>query len=124
MKIRGFVMAAALAGLSLAAEPVKETPKLEQMANAAVTAEDHARVAKGFRLRAESFEQRAAKHEAEAAKLAKRPLVGPELKWPALARPGLQKEKDAAVQARRAAAEAMALSDRHTRLAVEKAFAE
>lgn len=106
----------------IAAEPAVETGKLEQMAKAAKSASDHAAVAKQYRLRAEAFEAKAEKHESEAHSMRNSASIGIAAKWPAMAQKSVQKERQKAMQARRAASEAYELADRHSRLAVEAGF--
>jgi len=109
---------------AVAAEPMVGAEKLETMAKNAKTPGEHAAVAKQFRLRAESFAAKAEKHEAEARKLANGPRIGIDAKWPAMARNTAAKEKQLAMEARRAAQENYALADQHIRFVIEKEFAE
>jgi hypothetical protein len=99
-------------------EPMQEPVELTAMARAADSPREHAQVAKQYRLRAEEFEAKAAKHEAAARKLYnhRSPLS---FKWPAPAGTGWKRESDLAVQARRAAQECYASAARHVGLAVE-----
>jgi len=126
-------MAGAVAGLVimlLAVEPaaaVEPTPgkaKLEQLAKAASTPEQHAAVAKHYRVWAENLDAKAASHEQEAAKLAKLPLPAMAHKWPAMVSNPAAKEKQLAIQTRRAAHEARVLAQRHLSLSVEAREAE
>lgn len=106
-----------------AAEPVLEAKVIERMSETAVTASDHARVAKQYRLRAVSLEVKAETHEAEARKL--RAVHNPmATKWPAMGRAAEDRENRLAMQARRAAQECYARADHHIRLAVEAELAE
>lgn len=111
------------AGSSAGAEKVLEARVLEKMAKEAVSPSQHATVAKQYRLRAESLEQKAAEHDATANKLrtVHNPLAH---KWPAIGNQAVEREKKLAMQARRAAQECSALADRHIRLAVEGDLAE
>lgn len=93
--------------------------KLEQLAEAAQCAAEHGDVARQYRLRAEHLEAKAVKHEEKAAELEARPKRPMQAKWPAMARKPWVKEREMAVQARRAAKEAQQLADRHVRLGVE-----
>jgi hypothetical protein len=106
-----------------AAEPVIEAEKLETMAKAAKTSTEHATVAKHYRLRAEAFEAKARQHETEARKLSG-PRIGIDAKWPAMARKTAQREKQLAMEARRAAQENYALADKHIRMVIEIEHAE
>jgi len=116
------LVVAASTGYGRAAEPVLEAVALEKMSAAAVTASDHARVAKQYRLRAESLETKAKQHEQEARRLGSghNPMA---VKWPAMGRAAAERESRLAVQARRAAQECLARADRHIRLAVEAQLA-
>ena len=105
------------------AEALMEIEKLEALAEKADTAKEHAEVAKQYRLRAESYVEKAKQHEAKVAELKDRPRSAMYYKWPAMVRTQMEKEKQLAMQARRAAAECMALADKHIQLAVEKQLA-
>lgn len=96
-----------------------ETAKLEQMAESAQAPVEHVTVAKQYRLRAEEFEAKARKHEAEAQKMEARPRSALEHKWPAMSRQPWIKERQLAMEARRAAKESFEVADRHMRLSVE-----
>jgi outer membrane lipopolysaccharide assembly protein LptE/RlpB len=100
----------------------KEPVALEAMAREADTPREHAQVAKQYRLRAEDFQAKAAKHEAAARTLRnnRNPMSH---KWPAMANGGRERESQLAVQARRAAQECFAIADRHVSLAVESEHA-
>ena len=102
------------------ATPMVERGKLEKMAENANTAKEHVAVAKQYRLQAEEFERKASKHEAEARKLQTSPSNPIAHKWPAMAGRPWEKERQLAMEARRAAAECLEASDRHMRLSVEK----
>jgi hypothetical protein len=114
----------AIAGLALlptdihGSEPVKESAALELKAKQADTPKEHAEVAKQYRLRAESLEAKAAKHEEAARKLRNNTNVMAH-KWPAMVNNGWQRESQLAVQARRGAQECYALAAKHVGLAVE-----
>jgi hypothetical protein len=110
-------------GSSMAAEPMPEARKLEAMAKAARTPEQHAAVAKQYRLRAEQFEAKAAAHEAEARKLSERPRHAMDYKWPAMTNSQRDQQRRLAMEARRAAGECRAVAERHVQFAVEAQFA-
>jgi hypothetical protein len=113
----------ALADRGQAAEPVLEAKAIERMSETATTASDHARVARQYRLRAESLEAKAADHEKEARRL--RAVHNPmATKWPAMGRAAEDRETRLAMQARRAAQECYARANRHINLAVEAELAE
>jgi hypothetical protein len=118
-----WILGVALAAISTAglwaAEPVSDE-KLMVMAKEAETATEHAAVAKQFRLRAEALEKKAKEHEAQAKNLASSPMA---VKWPGMMPKALQREKQAAIEARRAAQESYQIADRHLRLAVERDLA-
>src|SRR5262245_9313294 len=110
--------AAMMMGLPVAsAQTPAAAEQLQEMARAADSAGEHAEVAKQYRLRAESLDAEATKHEDEAKKLA-RSAGAMIYKWPAMAS-GHQRAKEKAVQTRRAAAESRKLADHHVRLSVE-----
>lgn len=125
MNRRGLGPATALVALTLLmgtatmAQTRNETPtRLAALASEARTSADHAKVAKEYRLQAESFEARAAEHDATVSRLSKNP---PPIafKWPSMASPDLVHAKQKAVEARRAARESRELADRHLRMSVE-----
>lgn len=95
-----------------------EPAKLEAMAKAARTAEEHVAVAKQYRLKAEDWEQRAKGHEEEAVRLERRPRAAIEHKWPAFSRQPWQAERAKAMQARRAANECLEVAGVHERKAL------
>jgi len=91
---------AVFATMLLSAEPV-DVKKLDQPAKAATSHSERA----GF------FEAKAMKHEAEAERLANSRNYNPmAAKWPALANGPVEYHKQAAMQARRAAAEAQRMA--------------
>jgi hypothetical protein len=109
-----------LASMIMTAAPMMEREKLEKMAESANSPKEHAFVSKQYRLQAEEFERKAAKHEADARKLQSahgNPIAH---KWPAMAARPSVKERQLAMEARRAAAECLEAADRHMRLSVEK----
>jgi hypothetical protein len=131
-KISRFGLSAAIAvlaaGVSLtpaqSAEPMLEAKVLEKMSKNAQTPEDHAKVAKQYRLRAESLQEKAEKHEADARKLRSTNANPMASKWPAMVNNGADRERRLAMQARRAAQECFELANHHVRLAVETQLAE
>lgn len=115
-----------LAGTALFAAEKADFPtekEIAKMAENARTATDHASVAKAYRLRAESFTEMAEKYETEVAKKQNGPQIGMAAKWPAMSRNSVQREKQKAIDARRAARESEQLAAYHTQLAVEAGFA-
>lgn len=112
-------LAAVLIPLASAEEPRVADARLEQMALAAQTPAEHVAVAKQYRQRAESFKAAAQRHETEARVLEARPRSPLEYKWPAMSRQPWVKERQLAIQARRAASECLAVAERHMRLGVE-----
>ncbi|MCW5966359.1 MAG: hypothetical protein KIT83_20145 [Bryobacterales bacterium] len=96
-----------------------DTSALERMAESAQCAAEHAEVARGYRLRAEQLEAKAVKHEKNATELEARPKGPMHHKWPAMAQKPWAKERDMAMQARRAANESQLLADKHLRLGME-----
>jgi hypothetical protein len=65
------------------------------------------------------LDAKSARHEEQAIKAAKRPLPPLAHKWPAMVQRPADREKQLAIQARRAAQEARELAARHVGLAVE-----
>jgi hypothetical protein len=100
-------------------EPLVELEKVHKMAKEAVTASDHATVAKHYRLHAEAQEREAIALEKE-----RGPLPAMAHKWPSMVRKAGEKERSLAMQAKRTAKELLALSDKHMKLAIEQGFAE
>jgi hypothetical protein len=94
--------------------------KLEKMAETAKTPKDHVAVAKQYRLQAQQFEQKAVEHETTARKLQSSPHSPMSQKWPAMATQPWVKERQLAMEARRAAEECLEAADRHMLLSVEK----
>jgi hypothetical protein len=114
------VLALGFAGVVPSAT-AQDTPAMREvhlMAKNAATTEEHATVAKQYRLQAEALAAKAVEHEAEVKRLMRSggPMVH---KWPALAPKGIQREKDLALEARRASRESQRLADHHVRLSVE-----
>ncbi len=112
------------AARAVAAEPVTETAKLHQLAKGAVTAADHVKVAKMYRLQAEALQAKAAVHEDKAKEMDAIPKSPLAHKWPAMAPQKGRQERQLAMQAQRAATESMALASKHIQLAVELREAE
>ena len=105
---------------AMAAEPMTETAKLHNAATNAVTASDHAKVAKMYRLQGEALLAKAAAHEDQAKELEAQPKSPLAHKWPAMAPQKARKERELAMQAQRAARESLELATKHVQLAVEK----
>lgn len=103
---------------AVAKQTPDSTAQLAALAREARTPSDHATVAKGYRLQAESLEAKAAEHEARVERLSKHqpPVIH---KWPAMGSGDLAKAKRQALDARRAARESRQLADHHLRLSVE-----
>jgi len=107
-----------LAAPGIAADSLIAPETLQTLEREADTPAEHATIAKQYRLRAESFETQAIKHEAKVRQYTN--AAGPMVhKWPAMAPRALQKEKELAVEARRAARENRELAQRHMGLSVE-----
>jgi hypothetical protein len=112
------------AARAVAAEPVAESAKIQQLAKSANTAADHVKVAKMYRLQAEALQAKAAVHEDKATELDAIPKSPLAHKWPAMAPQKGRQERELAMQAQRAARESMALASKHIQLAVELREAE
>lgn len=97
--------------------------RLAAMARSANTPQEHAAIAKRYRLQAESFDTTAAQHEARADRLA-RSQPGIAHKWPSMAPRTLSDAKRQALEARRAAHESRLLAERHITLSVEAQAAD
>lgn len=125
MKLIRMAMVAALAAVSLAANPVDQPSKVDDkqlalMAKDARTAAEHERVADLHKKRAETFEAKAVEHEKAASRLSNQQGYNPMAhKWPAVARGPADLERSKAMQARRAAREALVLEARHRELAAK-----
>jgi hypothetical protein len=118
-RIRKWISALALAGLSVPAfaQTLTALESTHSRAAEANTAAKHAAVAKEYRLHAEALKAKATEHEKNVQAYVR---AMPQMqKWPGMAPQAMQREKSKAVEARRAANEAMALADLHIRLAVE-----
>jgi hypothetical protein len=103
---------------SAAAQETAAMREVHVMARNATTTEEHAAVAKQYRLQAEALATKAEEHEAEVKRLMR--SSGPMAhKWPAMAPKGIQRAKDLALEARRASRESLRLADHHVRLSVE-----
>jgi hypothetical protein len=107
------------------AEPMVDRGNLEAVAKAAKTPADHAKVAKQYRLRAEEWKTKAEKHEADVKRLKARHKSAMEYKWPAMANnQSLEKARQMAVEARRAALESNELAEYHYRASIESQFVD
>jgi hypothetical protein len=105
------------AGLAFAAG----AQKLQTMANNANTPAAHSEVARGYLEWAKSLDEKAAKHESNAERLARDAAYNPmKHKWPAMAAAPAERERRLAMQARRAANEARQLAMKHEALAANK----
>ena len=91
---------------------------LATRARASRTPAEHAIIARDYRLRAEALDAQAAAHETrlDAMAVNRSPMA---FKWPALAAPGLNRARQEAAAARRAAGESRVLAERRLRLSVE-----
>lgn len=114
MKLKIWALAIAVCtALTLSAEPV-DVKKLEASAKSASTPAEHKKVASQYSERAEFFEAKAKKHEAEVERLSKNTNYNPmAAKWPAVANGPMDYHKRAAVQARRAAEESRQMASNH-----------
>jgi hypothetical protein len=126
LTLASLMAAVVLMGMPLpavAADLIVEDHELIAMAKSAATPAQHAAVAKQYRLRAEALEANASDHEAAARKAEGRPLPPIAHKWPAMYRnTGVEKEKQLAIQARKAAEEARSLAAYHLSRSVESGF--
>lgn len=98
--IRSMIIALATTGLLMAADTAKTTT-------------NHAEAAKEYRQRAKSNLEKAKQHEAEAQKLTSQGHNSMAAKWPAMANGPANRERSKAMQARRAAEEALRLAEYH-----------
>lgn len=128
--VRSFLSAlAVLLALSIAAPHAHaDTAALSdagllELSRRASTPQEHARVAKQYRVRAEALEAQAARHEAAASA---NPATQPPIahKFPSAFGTKAAEEKQNAVQARRAAQEARTLAHWHLSRAVETFFGQ
>lgn len=107
------VVIAVTAALTLSAEPV-DVKKLEAAAKSASTPAEHKKVASQYSERAEFFEAKAKKHEAEVERISNSRNYNPmAAKWPAVANGPVDYHKRAAIQARRAAEESRQMAANH-----------
>lgn len=104
---------------AIGAEPMAEPATLHAVAKSAVTAADHVKVAKMFRLQAEALQAKAVAHEDRAKELEAQPKSPLAYKWPAMSPPKGRQERELALQAKRAARESMELASKHIQLAME-----
>jgi hypothetical protein len=111
--------AAASAKMDTTKAELMNAEELARLAKDARTAEEHATVAKQYRLRGEWHEKEAVKHEQKVRAMSNSPIAQ---KWPAMAPKRAGQERHLAVEARRASQEAFRLAERHTQLAVEAGF--
>jgi hypothetical protein len=99
------------------AQSSKPAEDLQALAKSAVTPRQHEEVAKRYRDRAVEFTAKAEAHEKKAASLMRQPAPPISHKWPAMQPKPWEKERQLAMQARRAAEEASQLAARHYQLA-------
>lgn len=111
-------LAVTVSAESVGAQTPDSMTQLAALAREARTPNEHARVAKGYRLQAESFEAKAAEHEARVERLMKNQLPIAH-KWPAMGAGDIEKAKRQALDARRAARQSREFADHHLRLSVE-----
>ena len=107
----------ALTPAASAAEKTLEPKKIAQLANDAKTSSEHSEVAKQYRQHAVSLEKRAVQFEQEARVQDAGPTRAMEQKWPAMIVNARERKAQMAVQARRAAQEAVTLAEHHDKLA-------
>lgn len=110
------ILTASSALVLSASEPNQEISekKLAAMAISAKTEAEHSAVARQYDSRADAFEAKAKRHDAEADKLANQKVYNPMMhKWPALAQAPAEKQRRLAMEARRAAQEARDLAGKH-----------
>lgn len=89
------------------------------MAAAAASPKEHTEVARQYRVRAADLTAMAAKHEAEVKRLERQRFPFEHKQPAAIASRPLMRERQLAMEARRAAREALAQAELHTQLAVE-----
>ncbi len=116
--IGGWVLAVALLATGGTVSAQQSAAQLAALAKEARTANEHADVAKRYRLHADTLDMEAARHEVRAEKLA---ATAPAIvhKWPAMAPKELTDARQKAAAARREAKESRELAARHQSLAVE-----
>lgn len=128
--IKGVAVALVVAGLLGAGASAQAQSRtsaedtLARRSQEATTAREHATVAREYRERAEALDKQATAYEAEAARKSARPRFPNESKMVAHLRNSGERERQLAVQARRASQQAFERADHHIRLAVEGQLAE
>ena len=106
-------------GLAHAQVQTQDSPaQIAALAREARTADQHADVARRYRLQAESLDAKGAEQEKLAAQQAAQ-APGIVHKWPSMAPKALTDTKQKAVDYRRAARESRELAERHRTLAIE-----
>lgn len=120
--VAGFLLTGTSAALAQARQSAEDT--LARRSQEATTAREHAGIAREYRLRAEALDKQAKAYEAEAARKSARPRFPVEGKMVAHIRNTGERERQLAVQTRRAAEQALERADHHVRLAVEGQLAE
>lgn len=98
--------------------PQADTERIAALAASARTAKDHTTVAAEYRDRGTRFEAKAREHE-EAARRYDRRRTPLQNKYPAAAHDRATRERQLAMEARRAARESFQLADRHVQLSVD-----
>lgn len=117
--LSGLAVIPAYAGSDLLPRP----EILERMSEQASSPQEHAKVAKQYRLQALALEAKARKHEESARKLRNTPAHPMAAKWPSMVQNNWERESQLAMQARRAAQESYTQAAKHVGLAVEAEFA-
>lgn len=122
-KLRTLMLTAVSAGILLTvpafgADLGIAPTELQALEKTADTPAEHATIAKHYRLRAEALEAKAAEHERNVQRYSQAAGAIAQ-KWPAMAPRNIQKEKDLALEARRAARESRELAQHHIGRSVE-----
>lgn len=109
--------AALIVGMpAVAAESALGSKDIEKLAKVAQSPAEHAKVAKHYRLRAESLTEKADRLEREVRQQKASPSPMAQ-KWPAMVVNARERKEQVAMQARRAAHESLVLAQRHENLA-------
>jgi hypothetical protein len=101
---------------AVGAERALESKDIEKLAKVAQSPAEHAKVAKHYRLRAESLTEKADRLEREVREQKASPSPMAQ-KWPAMVVNARERKEQVAMQARRAAQESLMLAERHEDLA-------
>lgn len=124
-RYRGYMLSAVLGGLMIpvpelrAAQPALDAKAVDRLAVDARSSTEHLSVAKHYRERAKSLEDKASKLERAVREEKTRPQSAMETKWPAMIVNARERKVQIAMQSRRAAQEALALAQRHEKLAAQ-----